>query len=66
MPPCLTAGVLLTCLPPQDSAIEKILDINVKSAVLLAKAAVPHMPRGGAIVFVSSYTAFSPAPPIAM
>jgi NAD(P)-dependent dehydrogenase (short-subunit alcohol dehydrogenase family) len=46
--------------------VEKILDINVKSPVLLAKAAVPHMPRGGSIVFVSSYTAFNPAPPIAM
>ncbi|KAI3435735.1 hypothetical protein D9Q98_001793 [Chlorella vulgaris] len=53
-------------LDMEDSAVEKILDINVKSPVLLAKAAVPHMPRGGSIVFVSSYTAFNPAPPIAM
>ena len=50
----------------QDTAIEKIVDINITSAVLLAKAAVPHMPAGGSIVFVSSYTAFNPAPPIAM
>lgn len=42
------------------------MDINITSAVLLAKAAVPHMPAGGSIVFVSSYTAFNPAPPIAM
>lgn len=42
----------------------------MKSAVLLAKAAVPAMrrtaPGGGAIVFVSSYTAFNPTPPVAM
>jgi NAD(P)-dependent dehydrogenase (short-subunit alcohol dehydrogenase family) len=59
LPPCPAP-----CL--QDAAIEKILDINVKSAVLLAKEAAPHLPRGGSIVFVSSYTAFNPAPPIAM
>jgi len=51
---------------PQDSAIRKIVDINIVSAVLLAKAAVPHMRRGGSLIFVSSYTAFNPAPPIAM
>ncbi|KAL4418875.1 hypothetical protein ABPG77_002631, partial [Micractinium sp. CCAP 211/92] len=48
-----------------DAAIQKIVDINIVSAVLLAKAAAPHMGRGGAILFVSSYTAFNPTPPIA-
>lgn len=57
------AGPILTM---DDSAIQKVVDINIVSAVLLAKAAVPHMARGGAILFVSSYSAFSPAPPIAM
>ncbi|KAL4458338.1 hypothetical protein ABPG75_013203 [Micractinium tetrahymenae] len=57
------AGPILTM---EDSAIQKIVDINIVSAVLLAKAAVPHMSRGAAILFVSSYTAFNPAPPIAM
>lgn len=52
--------------PDQDAAIQKIVDINIVSAVLLAKAAAPHMGRGGAILFVSSYTAFNPTPPIAM
>ena len=28
-----------------DSAVDKILDINVKSAVLLARAVAPHMPK---------------------
>eukprot|EP00887_Chlorella_sp_A99_P006257 scaffold3.g6257.t1 len=52
-------------LDTDDGALDKILDINVKSPVLLAKAAVPHMRRGGSVVFVSSYTAFNPTPPIA-
>ena len=42
---------------PAD-AIDKIFDINVKSAALLVKEALPHMSRGGAIVFISSITAF--------
>ena len=50
----------------QPSAIQKIVDINITAAVLLAQAAVPHMRRGGSLVFVSSYTAFAPCPPIAM
>lgn len=54
-------------LPPlQENAIRKIVDINIVSAVLLAKAAAPHMRCGSAMLFVSSYTAFNPAPPIAM
>jgi dehydrogenase/reductase SDR family member 4 len=48
------------------SALDKLLDINIKSAVLLAQVAVPHMRPGSSIVFVSSYTAFNPTPPIAM
>lgn len=43
------------------------MDINIVSAVLLCKAAVPRMRPGGALVFVSSYTAFNPASaPISM
>jgi dehydrogenase/reductase SDR family protein 4 len=52
-----------------ESAIDKILDINIKSAIILAKLAVQQMQKqrsGGAIVFISSYTAFNPTPPIPM
>ena len=49
-----------------ESALDKLLDINVKSAVVLAQEAVPKMNKGGNIVFVSSYTAFNPTSPIAM
>ncbi|GFR40523.1 hypothetical protein Agub_g1092 [Astrephomene gubernaculifera] len=52
---------------PPD-VIDKILDINIKSAVLLVQEALPHLLRrpGASIVFVSSVTAFNPAAPIAM
>lgn len=53
-------------LDMEEKAISKILDINVKSAIMLAKFAVPFMKNGSSIVFISSYTAFNPTPPIAM
>ncbi|KAL4536805.1 hypothetical protein Ndes2437B_g06209 [Nannochloris sp. 'desiccata'] len=52
-----------------EVAIDKILDINIKSAIILAKLAVQQMHKqrtGGSIVFISSYTAFNPTPPIPM
>lgn len=50
-----TAGPLLET--PAD-AIDKILDINIKAALLLVQAAAPHMRLGGRIVLISSVTAF--------
>uniref|UniRef100_A0A7S3QMG2 Dehydrogenase/reductase SDR family member 4 n=1 Tax=Dunaliella tertiolecta TaxID=3047 RepID=A0A7S3QMG2_DUNTE len=47
-------------------AIDKILDINVKSAVLLVNEAIPHMARGGSITMISSVTAYNPPLPIGM
>jgi dehydrogenase/reductase SDR family protein 4 len=41
-----------------EDSIDKIFDINVKSATLLVGEALPHMRKGGAVVFVSSVTAF--------
>jgi dehydrogenase/reductase SDR family protein 4 len=58
-----TAGPLVDTPP---DAIDKILDINIKAALLLVQAAVPHMKRGGKIVLISSVTAFQPPAPIAM
>lgn len=40
--------------------------IPVRSAVVLAQKAVPHMRKPGSIIFVSSYTAYNPTAPIAM
>ncbi|KAG2442387.1 hypothetical protein HXX76_002473 [Chlamydomonas incerta] len=52
---------------PPD-VIDKILDINIKAAVLLVQEALPHLRKrpGASIVFVSSVTAFNPPEPIAM
>lgn len=52
-------GPVLNC--PED-AWDKIFEINVKAAFLLAKAVVPHMEeRGqGSIIFVSSIAGFQP------
>ncbi|KXZ56906.1 hypothetical protein GPECTOR_1g817 [Gonium pectorale] len=52
--------------PPH--VIDKILDINIKSAVLLVQEALPHLQKrpGASIVFISSVTAFNPPAPIAM
>ncbi|KAL6768994.1 hypothetical protein ACKKBF_B17055 [Auxenochlorella protothecoides x Auxenochlorella symbiontica] len=57
------SGALLDCPAP---VIDKIFDINVKSALLLTQEAVKHMSRGGSIVFISSYSAFNPPAPIAL
>lgn len=51
-----TAGPLLST---SAEALDKLWDINVKSAILLAAAARPHMRRGAAIVFMSSMTAYT-------
>ncbi|GIL73323.1 hypothetical protein Vretimale_4879 [Volvox reticuliferus] len=52
---------------PPD-VIDKIFDINIKSAVLLVQEVLPHLLKrpGASIVFISSVTAFSPPAPIAM
>ena len=54
-------------LETDNSVIDKILDINVKSAIQLVRYAKPYFrKRGSSVVFISSYTAFNPAPPIGM
>lgn len=51
-----TAGALLDT---SASALDKVWDINVKSAILLVAAARPHLARGSAVVFMSSLTAYT-------
>mmetsp|Transcript_8111 Transcript_8111/g.20832 ORF Transcript_8111/g.20832 Transcript_8111/m.20832 type:complete len:256 (+) Transcript_8111:380-1147(+) len=52
-------------------AVEKVIDINLKSAVLLYQLVAPHM-RGssgggsGSIVFISSITAYHPSLPLSL
>lgn len=37
-----------------DADFDRVLDVNLRSVFLFCKYAVPHMPRGGAIVNISS------------
>ena len=57
------AGSILDT-PPE--AIDKVFDINLKSAIMLCRLVVPWMPTDGtaSIVFVSSITAFRPEAPL--
>lgn len=53
-------------LNASEDAWEKIFDINVKAAFLLAKEAKPLITKrgGGSIVFISSIAGYSPSPVI--
>jgi dehydrogenase/reductase SDR family protein 4 len=53
-------------LQMEDSAIEKILQINVQSAIWLVREAVRHMTAGGSIILNSSFSAFNPIQPLGM
>ena len=57
------AGSILDT-PPE--AVDKVLEINLKSAIALCRLVVPRMPTDGtaAVVFVSSITAFRPEAPL--
>ena len=41
----------------EEAAWDRVLDVNLKSAMLLAKHAIPHMTGGGAIVNITSVAA---------
>lgn len=47
-----------------SDAMDKIMAINVKSALLLVQKALPLLGEGSSIVFISSYTAYAPPFPI--
>eukprot|EP00271_Cylindrocystis_brebissonii_P008664 TRINITY_DN23138_c0_g1_i1.p1 TRINITY_DN23138_c0_g1~~TRINITY_DN23138_c0_g1_i1.p1 ORF type:complete len:261 (+),score=45.88 TRINITY_DN23138_c0_g1_i1:310-1092(+) len=49
-----------------ESQIDKILEINVKAAVLLVQDVRPHMPDGGNIIFIASSAAFDPVGALGM
>lgn len=46
----------------QESVLDKLWEINIKSSILLLKDAVPHMPKGSSIIFISSIAGFLPQP----
>jgi NAD(P)-dependent dehydrogenase (short-subunit alcohol dehydrogenase family) len=53
-----TAAAAAAAFNATADAIDKILDINIKAALLLVQAAAPHMKRGGRIILISSVTAY--------
>jgi dehydrogenase/reductase SDR family protein 4 len=48
----------------EEASWDKLFEINVKSAFMLCKKVVPHMPAGGSIIFVSSIAAYAPESPL--
>ncbi|XP_041028399.1 tropinone reductase-like 3 [Juglans microcarpa x Juglans regia] len=55
-----------TILQTQESVLDKLWDINVKSSILVLKDAAPHMQKGSSVVIISSITAFQPPTSMAM
>lgn len=53
-------------LDMQESVLDKLWEINVKTAILLVKEAAPHLSKGSSIVFVSSIAGYQPHPSMAM
>jgi dehydrogenase/reductase SDR family protein 4 len=58
-----TAGAILDT---PDWAIDKLLQVNIKSAIQLLREAKPYMAKGSSIVVIASNAAYSPEPPIAL
>lgn len=55
-----------TILETEEAILDKLWETNVKSSILLLKDAVPHMPKGSSIIFISSMSAFLPQPSLTM
>lgn len=56
-------GIAPGCEPGSDEEFDRLMAVNFRGEVLMAKHAVPHMPRGGAIVNVGSvFGATDPIP----
>lgn len=53
-------------LETKESVLDKLWDINVKTAILLLKDAAPHFANGSSVVFVSSIAAYKPEASMAM
>ncbi|KAI3711176.1 hypothetical protein L2E82_41063 [Cichorium intybus] len=53
-------------LDTQESTLDKLWEINVKSSILLLQDAAPHLSKNSSIVFISSISAFQPPSSMAM
>ncbi|GMY36744.1 tropinone reductase-like 3 [Fagus crenata] len=53
-------------LQTQESVLDKLWEINVKSSILVLKDAAPHLQKGSSVVIISSITAYQPPATMAM
>ncbi|KAK7359845.1 hypothetical protein VNO77_01810 [Canavalia gladiata] len=53
-------------LQTQDSILDKLWEINVKSTILLLKDVAPHLQKGSSVVLISSVAGYNPPPTMAM
>ncbi|XP_071698553.1 tropinone reductase-like 3 isoform X2 [Rutidosis leptorrhynchoides] len=53
-------------LDSQESALDKLWEINVKTSILLLQDASPYLTKGSSIVFISSISAYQPPSGMAM
>lgn len=50
----------------QETVVDKLVDINFKSHILLYIEVAKHLSQGASLVFVSSVTAFHPSLPLSL
>lgn len=55
-----------TILNTQESALDKLWEVNVKAPVLLLQDVAPYLTRGSSVIFISSITAYQPMPLMTM
>ncbi|XP_043691339.1 tropinone reductase-like 3 isoform X2 [Telopea speciosissima] len=53
-------------LDTQESALDKLWEINVKAAILILKDAAPHLQEGSSVVLISSIAGYQPQGSMAM
>ncbi|XP_030940621.1 tropinone reductase-like 3 [Quercus lobata] len=53
-------------LQTQESVLDKLWEINVKSSILILQDAAPHLQKGSSVVIISSFTAYQPPATMAM
>lgn len=55
-----------TILESKESVLDKLWEVNVKTAILLLQDASPHLTSGSSVIFISSLGGYNPAPSMAM
>lgn len=53
-------------LESKEGVLDKLWDINVKTAILILQEVAPHLKKGSSVVLVSSISGYQPHPSMAM